>query len=155
MLKPRMLRKTLTEAVPEFRNDPDKLHIFIERGNIISSLAPSLSHEYQYTLSLVVTDFGGDVDTIMVPVLSWLRVHQHDGMANPDLREEAFRFEVDILSNESCDIEIALHLTERVNVKEDPDGILLIKHVDEPPTPYDNHGPFAFIHNPVETRWEV
>lgn len=155
MLKPRMLRKTLMEAVPEFRNDPDKLHIFIERGNIISTLAPSLSHEYQYTLSLIVTDFGGDTDHIMVPILSWLRQHQHDVMNNPDMREEAFRFEVDLLNNESCDIEIALHITERVVVKEEPGGILLVIHHDEPPTDYDNHGPFSFADDPVNTRWKV
>ncbi len=155
MLKPQLLRKTLMEAVPEFRNDPDKLHIFIERGNIISTLAPSLSHEYQYTLSLVVTDFGGSVDSVMVPILSWLRRHQHDGMANPDLREEAFRFEVDVLSHESCDIEIALHITERVIVKEEPGGILLVGHRDEPFTDYDNHGPFSLADDPINARWTV
>lgn len=155
MLKPQLLRKTLMEAVPEFRNDPDKLHIFIEHGNIISTLAPSLSHEYHYTLSLVVTDFGGNADRIMVPILSWLRLHQHDGMNNPDLRDEAFRFEIDILSEESCDMEIALRLTERVIVKEEPAGILLVDHRDEPPTDYDNHGPFGFAGDPINTRWTV
>lgn len=142
MIKPVKLRKTLMEAVPAFRNDPDKLHLYVEHGSIISTLAPSLSHEYQYTLSVTVTDFGGDADQVMVPILSWLRRHQHDGMANPDLRQDAFRFEIDILSDESCDIEITLRLTERVIVSENEIGVLAIKHVDEPPTPYDRHGPF-------------
>ncbi|WP_430981196.1 phage tail protein [Serratia marcescens] len=61
MLKPILLCKTLMEAVPEFRNDPDKLKLYVEHGNIVSTLAPSLSHEYQYTLSVTVINFGGSV----------------------------------------------------------------------------------------------
>lgn len=154
MLKPILLRKTLMEAVLEFRNDPDKLKLYVEHGNIVSTLAPSLSHEYQYTLSVTVINFGGSVDLVMVPILSWLRRHQHDGMANPELRQEAFRFEVDILSNESCDIEIALRLTERTVVTESEPGLLTVRHVDEPPTPYDRHGPFHMDGVPGST-WTV
>ncbi|MCS4266603.1 phage tail protein [Serratia sp. BIGb0163] len=154
MLKPALLRKALMEAVPAFRNDPDKLSLYVEHGNIVSTLTPSLSHEYQYTLSVTVIDFGGDVDLVMVPILSWLRRHQHDGMANPDMRQEAFRFEVAILNNESCDIEIALKLTERVIVTEDDLGVLAVKHTDEPPTPYDSLGPFHMKDVPG-SEWTV
>lgn len=154
MLKPRLLRKTLMDAVPEFRNDPDKLKIYIEQGNIVSTLATSLSHEYGYTLSVIVINYGGDIDSVIVPILSWLRRHQHDEMANPDRREDAFRFEVDILNNESCDIEILLKITERTLVAEDDAGALSVRHVDEPPTPYDRHGPFH-MKNVPGSEWTV
>ncbi|WP_043944206.1 phage tail protein, partial [Ralstonia solanacearum] len=35
--------------------------------------ARSLSFEYQYTLTLIVTDYPDSSDTIVVPVLAWLR----------------------------------------------------------------------------------
>ncbi len=40
--------------------------------------------------------------------------------ANDSLREKSFRFEVDMLNNECCDISIDLDLTERVSVKPVP-----------------------------------
>lgn len=154
MLKPMLLRKMLTDAVPAFRDDPDKLRVYLEQGNILSTLAPSLSHETHYTLSVIVVDYAGAPDTVFVPILSWLRLHQHDGMANPDRRDAAFRFEVDILSHESCDIEISLAITERTVVSEDDAGTLSVRHVGEPPTPYDRHGPFRLAGVPG-SEWTV
>ncbi|TXE33249.1 phage tail protein [Serratia marcescens] len=142
MLKPALLRKTLMDAVPQFRNDPDKLKLYIEHGNVISTLAPSLSHEHQYTLAVTIINFSGSVNAVFVPILSWLRCHQPDGMSNPDMRQDAFTYEIDILNNEACDIEITLKLTERTVVSEDDTGNLNARDVGEPPSPYDRHGPF-------------
>lgn len=153
MQKPQLLRKTLMDAVPAFRNDPDKLKLFVERGNVVSSLAPSLSHEHQYTLTVTVINYSGSISAIFVPLLSWLRCHQSDVMANPDLRHDDFRYEIDIL-NESYDIEIALKLTERTIVNEVEAGILSAADVGEPPTPYDRHGPFQMAGVP-DSKWTV
>lgn len=154
MQKPMLLRKALMDAVPEFRNDPDKLKLYVEHGNVISTLAPSLSHEHQYTLTVTVINYSGSISAVFVPILSWLRRHQHDGMANPDMRQDAFRYEIDIPNHESCDIEIALKLTERTIVSEDDLGILSAKDVDEPPTHYDRLGPFSMKDVPG-SEWTV
>ncbi|MEN3261320.1 phage tail protein [Sodalis endosymbiont of Spalangia cameroni] len=134
MLKPDSLRAALTAAVPYVAQNPDCLHIFIDEGAIVSTLAPSLSFEYQYTLNLVITDYADSADPLVVAILHWLRSHQPDIMANPDKRDKGFTFEVDFLDNAMRDISLNLRLTERVIVREDG-GTLTVSHVDEPAPP--------------------
>lgn len=131
MLKPDSIHAAILKAVPYIRQNPDCLHIFIDKGAIIATLAPSLSFEYQYTLNLVITDYADSMDLIVVPILHWLRTHQPDIMANPDKRQEGFTFEMDYLDNKLRDISIDLKLTERTIVKE-LDGVLSVTHFDEP-----------------------
>jgi hypothetical protein len=78
MLKPDSLRKALTDAAPVLAANPDMLRLYVDGGNIAATLATSLSFEKQYTLNVIVTDFTGDFDLILVPVLAWLREHQPD-----------------------------------------------------------------------------
>lgn len=134
MLKPDSLRTAILKAVPYIKQNPDCLHVFIDKGAIIATLAPSLSFEYQYTLNLVVTDYASDMDLVIVPILHWLRTHQPDIMANPDKRQDSFTFEVDYLDNKVRDISIDIKLTERVVVKEQ-DGKLDVTHLGEPIPP--------------------
>ncbi|BCU90680.1 tail fiber protein [Yersinia pseudotuberculosis] len=134
MLKPDSLRTAILKAVPYIKQNPDCLHVFIDKGAIIATLAPSLSFEYQYTLNLVVTDYASDMDLVIVPVLHWLRTHQPDIMANPDKRQDSFTFEVDYLDNKVRDISIDIKLTERVIVKE-RNGKLSVTHLEEPVPP--------------------
>lgn len=134
MLKPDSLRTAILKAVPYIKQNPDCLHVFIDKGAIIATLAPSLSFEYQYTLNLVVTDYASDMDLVIVPVLHWLRTHQPDIMANPDKRQDSFTFEVDYLDNKVRDISIDIKLTERVIVKE-KNGKLSVTHLEEPVPP--------------------
>ncbi|HEY3983211.1 phage tail protein [Cedecea sp.] len=134
MLKPDSLRAALSGSVKYVKQNPDCLHIFIDKGVIYSTLAPSLSFEYQYALNLIVTSYADDANLLIVPILHWLRTHQPDIMANPDKRGDGFTFEADFLNNAARDISIDLKLTERVIVSED-NGKLNVRHVDEPPPP--------------------
>lgn len=117
--------------------NPDFLHIFIDKGTIYSTFAPSLSFEYQYTLNMIVTNYADDANLLIVPILHWLRTNQPDIMANPDKRGDGFTFEADFLNNGVRDISIDLKLTERVIVKEE-NGKLHVSHVEEPPPPPNN-----------------
>ncbi|WP_254304332.1 phage tail protein [Candidatus Sodalis sp. SoCistrobi] len=69
MLYPDSLRVALTAAVPYVAQPLDCLHIFIDDGAIISTLAPSLSFEYQYTLNLVITDYADSAEPLFVAIL--------------------------------------------------------------------------------------
>ncbi|EKF2709667.1 phage tail protein, partial [Escherichia coli] len=80
MLKPDSLRRALTDAVTVLKTNPDMLRIFVDNGSIASTLATSLSFEKRYTLNVIVTDFTGDFDLLIVPVLAWLRENQPDIM---------------------------------------------------------------------------
>lgn len=134
MLKPAQLREALTRSVPLLQSSPDCLNMFIDHGRIVSTLAASLSFEYQYQLNLVITDYAGDIDLIVVPVLAWLREHQPDIMATQERRNTGFTYKADVISDTLCDISIDLQLTERVLVKQ-VEGALHVDHVPEPPIP--------------------
>lgn len=133
MKKPDSLRALLRTAVPQLKRDPDKLHIFLDEGNIIATAANSLSFEYQYILNAIVTDYAGHPDTLMVPILGWLKVNQPEMMLNREKMRDGFSFEAEILNTKTADISIKLRLTERVVVTDDPvSGTRTVTHLDEP-----------------------
>lgn len=134
MEKPKQLRRALTDSVPLLQRNPDGLNMFIDGGRIASTLASSLSFEYQYQLNLVITDYGDDIDLLIVPPLAWLRENQPDMMATEEKRRTGFTFKVDVLSDTLCDISIDLQLTERVIVKQEGDA-LHVTHAGESPLP--------------------
>ena len=68
MLKPDSLRRALTDAVTVLKTSPEMLRIFVDNGSIASTLAASLSFEKRYTLNVIVTDFTGDFDLLIVTV---------------------------------------------------------------------------------------
>lgn len=146
MLKPKQLREALTSSVPLLARNPDSLNMFIDSGRIVSTLASSLSFEYQYQLNLVITDYADDIDLVMVPVLAWLRENQPDIMATEEKRRTGFTFKADVLSDTLCDISIDLQLTERVIVKQDGDA-LHVNHIGEPPLPENVNRPLQlYVH---------
>ncbi|MFK0666573.1 phage tail protein [Aeromonas salmonicida] len=137
MEKPKQIREVLQKCVPLLRQNPDHMMIFVDKGKLVATGAASLSFEYQYELTIIVADFAQNVNTVMVPLLAWIRQYQPELMMNSDKRENAMRFEVEIQNNETCDIEIKLPLTERVKVWKDEQG-LHFEHLPEPPEdPYD------------------
>ncbi|EEX2808148.1 phage tail protein, partial [Escherichia coli] len=80
MNKPQSLRHALNKAVPYVRNNPDKLHLFVDNGSLVATGASSMSWEYRYTLNAVIEDFSGDQNLLMAPVLLWLRDNQPDAI---------------------------------------------------------------------------
>ena len=131
MIKPDSLRSHLTTAIPELRRNPDKMLVFIDRGSLVGTYAAGLSFEYRYTLTLILTDYVGHPDAVMVPLMIWLRDHQPELLANPALREQ-IGFEAEVLGNDKVDLSIRVPLTERVGVHARPSGGHDIEHYPEP-----------------------
>ena len=131
MIKPASLREHLVAALPDLARDPDRLLVFIDQGTLAATFAPGLSFEYRYTLNLILTDFAGHPDAVMVPLLSWIRRHQPDLLANRDRRDQ-IAFQADILGNDKVDLDIKLPLTESVGVHRSNDGNFAIEHYPEP-----------------------
>lgn len=130
MNKPKSLRSALNKAVPYVRDNPDKLHLFVDHGALVATGARSMSWEYRYTLNVVIEDFSGDQNLLMAPVLLWLSENQRDAINNPEMREKLFTFEVDILRHDICDISLNLQLTERVLVSTDG-SVFSVEAVEE------------------------
>ncbi|WP_044489490.1 phage tail protein [Enterobacter sp. R4-368] len=153
MLKPDSLRKALTNAAPVLAANPDMLRLYVDSGNIAATLATSLSFEKQYTLNVVVTDFTGDFDLILVPVLAWLREHQPDILSTDTGRKKGFIFEADINNDSSFDISISLLLTERTLVEE-VGAALHVRCIPEPPLPEPVTRPDKFyINGELVSQW--
>ncbi|WP_243078905.1 phage tail protein [Pantoea sp. MQR6] len=134
MNKPQSLRKALNKAVAYLRDNPDRLHLFVDNGSLVATSAASISWEYRYTLNVVVTDFTGDQNLLMAPILFWLRDNQPDALQNAAEREQLFTFEVDILGNGVCDLSLNLKLTERI-VAQEVDGAMQVSAAPEPEQP--------------------
>jgi hypothetical protein len=128
MKKPTELRAHLTQWVPDLAANPDKLHVFIERGAIATKLGAGLGYQYAYTVQIIITDFAEPADVLQDPVR----------------RDKAIAFEAEIIDHDKIDIAITLDLTERVIV-----GAVLggyeCTHLGEPQLP-DLTGP---------TSWQV
>ncbi|EWH00540.1 phage tail protein [Halomonas sp. BC04] len=109
MIKLQALRQHLIDAVPELRRGPEKLLTFVQDGRIAFARGQHLSHEYRVDAQIVITDYTGSLDTLMIPLLQWLSRYQPD--LDPD---EAVSLEAEILSNEAWDLALTVRLTERV-----------------------------------------
>lgn len=137
MNKTGSLRAHLEAAIPQLRHRKDSLLVFLDNGSLRCTAAPGLSFEYQYDLNVVLTDFAGHPDAVMIPLLAWVGIHQRELLENLDKANGSIKFEAEILSNKSVDLSITLPLTERVIVKKQADGTLQVTHPDEPqPEPY-------------------
>lgn len=132
MYKPDSLRKHLSSAIPALKKNPERFHVFADQGHLVATGTGSFSFEYQYRLNLIMTDYSGDPDAMMVPLLSWVAVHQVELLANPEKRQAGLRFEVDFNNNKTVDISLELDLTEKVIVTQDDKGRLSARHQPEP-----------------------
>lgn len=125
MKKPNQLRKILEQSLPDFISNPDRLQLYTDGGQIIATGSHSFSFEYRYTLNVIVTDYVGDIAALVVPMIAYLRTNQPEIFENPQLRENAFKFQVDYNNNDTADISFEIQLTERVVSKKDGDSVQL------------------------------
>lgn len=132
MNKPDSLRTAITAAVPDLVKNPERLLVFADEGAIVNTGTKSLSFEYRYTINLILTDFSGDADAVMVALLAWVKVHQSELLDNFSKQAKGITFEVDHINHKTCDLSIKLDLTEAVKVTTDEDGKHTITHAQEP-----------------------
>jgi len=142
MKKPQLLRQHLVAAMPALASDPERLLVFVDDGGLVASFTAGLSFQYRYTLGLVLRDFSGAPEAVMVPLLQWLTRHQPDLLANPENREK-LTFEVDVLSDTLVDLAIRLPLTERVRVAQDDTDAFQLQYLPEPPPEWEHRHSLA------------
>lgn len=131
MNKLKDLRDHLLAAVPGLENNPERLLLFADDGSWSSSNGINLSSVYSYNASIVLTDFPGGPESVMLPLLQWVARHQNELLANPANRDK-MTFEAEVLASDLVDLTIKLPLTERVIVTRGDDGQL---HVHRPVEP--------------------
>ncbi|MFP3183960.1 MAG: phage tail protein [Paraburkholderia sp.] len=131
MIKPASLRTALVVAIPSLATDPDRLNVFIDQGSIAATGTQTPSFEYRYVVNVLVLDFAGDSDLVMIALAEWARANQPDLVTNADARSSGITFEVDILNNSTVDLSIRMQLSESVVVSTDASGKRTIEHVDD------------------------
>lgn len=132
MIKPNQLRAHLLSSLPSLAKNPDRLHIFVDEGRMVNTLANGLSFEYRYQLNIIITDFADDMAAVALALYAWLRLNQPELMANLNKASDGVQFIADILDNQRVDLAIKLPLTERVIVKETDSRAT----IDYPPEPH-------------------
>lgn len=132
MKKPDSLRSHILAAVKELQRDPERMLIFTDKGNVRCTGASGLSFEYVYDLNFILTEYAGELDAVMIPLLDWVRINQSELIMNLDKSKEAFKFETVILNNNTVDLSLTFPLTERVIVKRKDDGTLDVTFPEEP-----------------------
>lgn len=132
MEKPALLRAEIEKHLPEIKNNPEKLTLFVQNGRV-SGNKHTLGHEVRYTLALMIDGYTGDTGILNAVILNWARRHQPDLLAPGRVPDNAYRFEADILDNQSCDLLIELALSERITVTADNNGQVTVRH-QKPPT---------------------
>lgn len=132
MKKPDSLRAHILAAVKELQRDPERMLIFTDKGNVRCTGATGLSFEYVYDLNFILTEFAGELDAVMIPLLDWVRINQSELLMNLDKSKDAFKFETVILNNGTVDLSLTFPVTERVIVKRQEDGKLNVSFPDEP-----------------------
>lgn len=130
MKKPTELRKAMMARLPELKNDPARLVIWVEDGAVKARQTEDHSFAFAYPLSVLLREISTDIAIIAHAINRWLRVNQPDLLAGGS--QDSFKFETDILDNGRADIMFTLELTECVRVTEEEDGSWSIEYLDEP-----------------------
>ncbi|WP_341864989.1 phage tail protein [Pantoea wallisii] len=126
MLKPQHLQQALTDGIPWLQQHPEQLSVTTGSGQIVATLATSLSFEYRYALNVTLSGYSDDLNLVMVPLLAWLRRHQ------PDLMMNDARSGITFATDAANTLRITLQLSERVIVSGEGDA-LHVAYADENP----------------------
>ena len=63
MEKPALLRAEIEKHLPELKNNPEKLTLFVQNGRVFGN-KHTLGHEVRYTLALMIDGYTGDTDIL-------------------------------------------------------------------------------------------
>ncbi|MCE7521155.1 phage tail protein [Halomonas titanicae] len=77
MIKLQSLRQHLLASIPELKRNPEQLHTFVNDGKIKFARGTNLSHQYTVDAQIIITDYSGSLDTVMIPLLQWLKETLH------------------------------------------------------------------------------
>lgn len=151
MRKPKSLRNALEAALPELRNEPERLKLWIENGAVRARGTTSHGFALQYPLSVLIEEAKTDIAIIALAITRWLRVNQPD-LLSPN--GYSFQFESDILDLTTADILFTIPLTENIAVEPQADGSWAVTYLTEPDPLFDDATAFAGL-DPIPLLAEV
>ena len=151
MNKAKSLRIALEAALPELRNEPARLKLWVENGAVRARGTASHGFAMQYPLSVLIEEAKTDIAIIALAITRWLRVNQPDLLAP---NGDSFQFETDILDLTTADILFTIPLTENITVDPQEDGSWTVTYLEEPDPLFDHGLGFAEL-EPIPLLAEV
>lgn len=145
MKKPASLRAAIEAMNPDLKDNPDKLTLTVRDGRIAMRAGPAKGYQYVYRVEIVIVNFTGNSNLIMLPVTLWLRDNQPDLLLNPQTADRAISFEVDILDSETSDLSLTIDLTESITIEATEDGHKAHYRPEAPAFDYPLSDPAAIL----------
>ncbi|MVT04322.1 phage tail protein [Enterobacter sp. 10-1] len=145
MKKAELLRAALTAGNTWCKANPEQITVWVEKGHIQIEATGEASFMYHYTIQVLAMDFPGQIDDLMLPLLSWVWQQQPDLLLNPDNNRKV-EFDADIVNDDVADILFKVPAWERVIV-EIADGKPVAKHLAES-RPRFNGGEWEMVFDP-------
>lgn len=149
MKKPGLLREAISVLLPETARDPDRLAMWVERGNVRATGNRQRGFSWEYDLIVVAENFAGDPAVLFFTVTDWLRYQQPDLLA---ANGPGFPFEVDVIDDKTVDVKMTLPLREVVTA-ENVDGEWRMTVVDEADPMLPDDVPLRAEDGPVTSIW--
>jgi len=120
------LRRHILSLPGEIKIDPDDLLTFADDGRIISAAEGTNPHfELAYKANLIIQNLSASPDQLFYWLLLWLAQNL------PNHKEDAIKWQADLLNQTSTDLSISIELTEIIKVETTAEGIKL-KHCGLP-----------------------
>lgn len=129
MKKAELLRDALIASNQWCKANPEQFTVWVEKGHIEIQATGESSFMYLYPIQVLAMDFPGQLDDLMLPLLSWVWENQPDLLLNPDSNKK-IEFDADIVSDNSADILLKVPVWERVMVTIE-NGKPVAKHLAE------------------------
>lgn len=157
MIKPNSLRTALTTVFPELARDSNRLHMWIEEGQVRCHAADptpaeNLSFTVEYTLKVWIEKWSSQSILIWIVLLDWLRVQQPD-LLTPGSSGTAIPFETDLDNEKEADIGFDLKLSEPVKATRREDGGFDMQVIAEPNPLMPDTVPIVAGGEPLRTIW--
>lgn len=116
------LKTHLIERVPGLKNNPEKLHIFADNGSIDGDFSANDNFQYNWQTVLICEGFSGHIDTLVLPLILWLKSNQRD------LNATDIKFLLDPIDTKTADVRIEFPTSQSVHVSQDNDGNYTTEH---------------------------
>ncbi len=145
MKKAELMRDALTRNNTWCKANPELFIVWVEKGHIQIEATGEASFMYHYTIQVLVVDFPGQIDDLMLPLLAWAWQQQPDLLLNPDNNRKV-EFDADIVNDDVADILFKVPVWERVMVT-NSNGAPKAEHLAES-RPRFNGGEWEMVFEP-------
>jgi hypothetical protein len=128
------LRAHLVANFDWLAQNPQALSVFVKEGrfgDVLRDPGEAMYIGYAYTARILLIDFAGDLRELSAALWEWIDLHQPDVAQNAQ-RRESVRFEVELLDNDTADVQIDVPLTESAKFTARDGGGFVITDVVEP-----------------------